>query len=84
MADTLVFGGRPMEREQFVQFCQQGNAWNDVELLDSMFTAEGGALLYEGTDSGTEQRIRVAEIVRVEGGRVVGANACFGSGMPPQ
>lgn len=83
LAEDLVFGGQSMTREQFIQFCQQGHPWRDVELLDSMFTAEGGALLYEGTDTGSETRVRVAEIVRVQGGRVCRANACFGSGTPP-
>ncbi len=84
LADRLSFGGHPMEREAFVQMCRQGNPWDDVKLIDSMFTDAGGALLYEGTDRKTGTRIRIAEIVRVEGGRVCGANACFGSGMPPQ
>ena len=84
LADSLDFGGHTMPREAFVQMCQQGSAWDNVELIDSLFTADGGALIYEGTDTKTEKRIRVAEIVRVQDGKVAGANACFGSGTPPQ
>ena len=84
LADSLDFGGQVMPRDAFVQFCQQGTPWQDVELIDSLFTADGGALIYEGTDSKDGTRIRVAEIVRVEGGKVAGANACFGTGTPPQ
>lgn len=83
LADDLVFGDQSMKREQFIQFCQQGNPWDDVELIDSIFTAEGGALVYEGTDRGSKERIRVAEIVRVDAGRVCRATACFGRGTPP-
>ncbi len=84
LAPSLRFGEQTMTAEQFVGFCQQGSAWTEVELIDSLFTADAGALLYEGTDSKSGNRVRVGEIVRLEDGKVCGANACFGSGMPPQ
>ncbi|MEM6993615.1 MAG: hypothetical protein AAF721_24085 [Myxococcota bacterium] len=84
LADELDFGGHVMPREGFVQMCQQGKAWDDVKLLDSIFTAEGGALIYEGTNTADGKRVRVAEIVRLSNGKVGGALACFGTGTPPQ
>ena len=84
LADNLDFGGQPMPRDAFLQMCKQGSPWKDVDLIDSLFTDDAGALIYEGTDTKSGERVRVAEIVRVEGGKVVGANACFGTGTPPQ
>lgn len=84
LADSLDFGGRVMKADDFVQSCQQGNPWKDVELIDSLFTPEGGALMYEGTDASSGKRTRVGELVRVRDGKVCGAHACFGSGTPPQ
>ncbi len=84
LGDTFDMGGNAMPADAFVEFCRKGNPWKDVTLIDSMFTAEGGALIYEGTNTADGSRVRVAEIVRVQDGKVHSANACFGSGVPPQ
>ncbi len=83
LAASVTFGEHAMTAEQFTAMCKQGNPWQDVELLSSRFTDEGGALLYEGTDTKTGKRVRVAEFIDVADGKVTGANACFGSGTPP-
>ena len=51
--------------------------WRDVKLIDSHFGDDGGSIIYEGTSSKQGARIRVAEIVHVRDGRIVGATAVF-------
>jgi len=82
LADTFDFGGIKTNADEFTEMCKNGSTWSDVQLFESFFTEEGGALLYEGTDIKSGARIRVGEFIRIENGKVVATNSCFGHGMP--
>ncbi len=84
LADEIDFGSHKMKADSFVEMCEKGSSWQNVELLDSVFAEACGALLYEGTDSKNGNRIRVGEFIKVNDGKVASSIACFGSGMPPQ
>lgn len=83
LAETIVFGGNPMPSEQLVVMSENGTPWKNVTMIDSQFSANKGSILYEGTNTLTGKVIRVAEFITIENGKIVTANACFGSGMPP-
>ncbi|MDX1407559.1 MAG: hypothetical protein R3330_05480 [Saprospiraceae bacterium] len=82
--DQIHFGGQAITADAFTEMCASGTPWRDVEMLDSVFTRDSGALLYEGTDTRTGHRIRVGEFVHVENGRIARMQACFGTGHPDQ
>ena len=84
LADTINFGGHELDSDQFVAMCQKGNPWENVMLLSSFFNENGGALLYEGFDTGIEEVIRVGEFIEVRDGKIISSIASFGSGQPPQ
>lgn len=47
-----------------------GSPWRDVTLLASIFTAEGGALFYEGIDVLSGNKTRVGEHITVKNGLI--------------
>lgn len=62
------------------------SAWKDVVLLASTFEESQAALFYEGTDRGSGKRVRVAEHVAVENGRIKQIRAAISpadSPVPP-
>ena len=84
LADQFSFGGLTMDSDEFVAMCQAGNPWNNVQLLSSIFNEHGGALLYEGYDTGLERVVRVGEFITVQDNLITGSIASFGTGQPPQ
>ena len=83
LADFIDFGGHRLPREEFVNFCKQGNPWEDVKLIAAHFSESGGAILYEGFDTGSKRLIRVGEFIKVTDGFITTSMASFGSGQPP-
>ncbi len=70
---TLDFAGMPMEGAKAVRQMVEASPdpWTDVKLIDAVYTTDGGALIYEGTSSKSGARVRVAEVLHVEGDRIV-------------
>jgi hypothetical protein len=67
LADDFRFDSAVMQftsPDEIVEFCRQGPTWRKVFLIDSLFAAGQGALLYEGIDV-NESRVRVAEFYKV-------------------
>lgn len=59
--------------DQLIEMMKMGNPWKDIELLDFIVEGNKGAIIYEGTDSVTEARIRVSEIVTIKDNKVASA-----------
>jgi hypothetical protein len=57
--------------------------WKDVVLLASTFEDSQAALFYEGTERGSGKRVRVAEHVAVENGRIKEIRAAVSPADPP-
>jgi hypothetical protein len=49
---------------------KNGNPWKEIQLLDIVTRDNKGALFYEGRDSVTNSKIRIAEIISIESGKV--------------
>ena len=56
--------------------------WSDVVLVDSAFWPDGGVIVYEGTGTESGARNRIAELLRVSGGKIVRVTANFAQ-IPP-
>ncbi|MEZ4688533.1 MAG: nuclear transport factor 2 family protein [Bacteroidia bacterium] len=56
--------------DQLIEMMKNGNPWQDVQLLDIVTHDDKGALFYEGIDTVTQSRVRIAEIITVEAGKV--------------
>ncbi len=83
LAGEIDFGGHLLSADDFLVMCQNGNPWERVTLLSSIFDQDGGALLCEGLDTSRKEVIRVGEFIKVRDGKIVASIACFGSGQPP-
>ena len=70
LADTFDMGGMPMDADEFTAMCESGTPWKDVELLSSVFDGDLGAIIYEGTDSKSGNRMRVSEHAKVVDGKI--------------
>ena len=57
--------------DELIGMMQSGNPWKDIRLIDCIVEGEKGALFYEGTDSMTGARIRIAELITVRDGKVI-------------
>jgi hypothetical protein len=75
VADAGLF--RVEGADQFVAMCADGPAWRDVEMLDEMFGEDYAAILYEGINTANEQRMRVAELIRLAGGKIAEIQSCL-------
>lgn len=60
--------------DDLIRLMKRGNPWKDIELIECVVDDNKGALLYEGTDSETSVRFRIAEIITVEEDKV---SACI-------
>lgn len=54
---------------------QTGTPWKKVTLLESIFSDNAGALVYEGVAVVDEKKTRVGEHVTVKNGRITGITA---------
>ena len=75
VADAGLF--RVDGADKFVAMCAEGPAWRDVEMLDELYGEDHAAILYEGINTGNEQRMRVAELIRLEGGKIASIQSCL-------
>ena len=75
VADAGLF--RVEGADKFVAMCADGPAWRDVEMLDEMYGENHAAILYEGINTANEQRMRVAELIRLEGGKIMEIQSCL-------
>ena len=58
-------------KEDFVQFLKANpTPWKDVRLLSSIYSEDGAAILYEGINTATNAKMRVAEHIQFEGMRI--------------
>jgi hypothetical protein len=58
--------------DQLVQMIEDtGTPWQQVTLLESMFSAQAGTLFYEGVAIATGQKTRVGEHVAVKDGKII-------------
>ncbi len=62
--------------DMFVEICKNGINWEKVDLLDSIFTDDKSALIYDGLTAKGE-KVRVGEIVSVANGKIVKAVAAI-------
>lgn len=74
LADNLEFDGGMFKGkggDAFREMIEQTESpWENVTLLDSVFTDEKAALIYEGVDTTTKIKTRVAEVVTVQGDKI--------------
>lgn len=69
MCDDVHFDAGAFQTQtadQLIALMKRGNPWKDIQLLDTVMGEENkGALIYEGTDSVSGTRMRIAEIITV-------------------
>jgi ketosteroid isomerase-like protein len=70
LADNGSFGHAGMSADAFVDSLKKGPAWQDVHLIHEVHTDDSGALLYEGTNASTGQRMQASEFLKVSGGKI--------------
>lgn len=75
VADAALF--RVEGADRFVALCAEGPAWRDVIMVDELYTENHCAILYEGINTGNNQRMRVAEIIRLDGDKIVEIQSCL-------
>ncbi len=56
--------------DELVAMMKMGNPWKDIVLLDKAISENKGALIYEGVDTVTNAKIRIAEVITVKDGKV--------------
>lgn len=58
-----------LDADEYSDFCRKLPPWSKITLLDSLFTENQAALLYEGV-SQFGARFRIAEFIRVDEGKI--------------
>ncbi len=75
VADAALF--RVEGADRFVAMCADGPAWREVVMVDELYTEGHAAILYEGINTANEQRMRVAELIRLEDGKITEIQSCL-------
>ncbi len=75
VADASLF--RVEGADRFVAMCAAGPAWRDVVMVDELYTDDQAAILYEGINTANEQRMRVAELIRLKGDKITEIQSCL-------
>ncbi len=66
-AGFFQFNNRP----DFIQFLEANpTPWKEVILLSSFFEESFAAILYEGVNTATNQKMRVSEHIQLENGKI--------------
>lgn len=59
------------DKERFISFLKENpTPWKEVNLISSMYTSNRAAMLYEGVNTENEKKMRVAELIQIEGGLI--------------
>lgn len=80
MKDDFTFDAGFFKTEtadQLIELMKKGNPWKEIELIDIITVGNKGTLFYEGIDSVTKAKIRIAEIITVDGDKVASCVACI-------
>ena len=77
LADELDMEPQPMMADEFAEMVAQGSPWDDVTMIDTLFTNDRGALLYQGTNTANGETIRIGEILTVEDGKITRIRAAI-------
>lgn len=79
LADEIMFdmGGSQstISAENFIKMSSDGPSWKDIRLLDAVYEGDKAALLYEGVNAATGQRLRVGEFIQCSDGKIAGIRA---------
>lgn len=73
MKDNMVFDTgifKTDSADQLIQLMQKGDPWQAIKLLDLVIEGNKGTLIYEGINSVNQSKIRIAEILTVEDGKI--------------
>lgn len=71
LADTVDLEHGPVPADDFVAMVAAGgDPWTGVTMIESVFTDDKAALMYEGTNTATGEVIRVSEVLTVADGRI--------------
>ena len=70
LADHGKFGHAGLSADAFVESIKKGPAWHNVQLIKSVYSGNGAAILYEGTNANSGQRMQASEFLDVSGGKI--------------
>ena len=74
LADDLKFDGgifAAKSADQLIAIVKQTESpWKDVHMLGSLFSEDKATIFYEGTDIKSSKKIRVAELLTIQNGKI--------------
>lgn len=68
--DKGRFGHGELSADAYVESVRKVPQWREVSLVSSVFAGDSGAIMYDGTDSQTGQKMQATEFLEVRGGRI--------------
>lgn len=80
MADDFQFDAgsfKTQSADELIEMMKKGNPWKNIELVHSVFHDNSGSLFYEGTDSVSGERFRIAEFLVTRQRKVSSCMACI-------
>ncbi len=68
--------------DALVEISKKGNPWRDVTMLDAVYGEEHATIVYRAVDTVTLANVQVAELLRIENGKIRTATGTFSSTPP--
>ncbi|MDX0133445.1 nuclear transport factor 2-like protein [Sinorhizobium meliloti] len=83
IADKGIFGSSQLSADGLVDDMMRRPAWRDVRIVSEIYDKAGNAaILYEGTDVQTGQRVRSSEFIWVDNGLIASFDGLIVGGAP--
>jgi hypothetical protein len=70
LADAGRYGRQQVSADQVTQDIIGHPAWKNIKMISAAYGPADAAIMYEGDDPKTGQRLRSAEFIKVTGGKI--------------
>lgn len=81
ISEKGTFGSSRLSSKGLVSEILKSPVWRDVRMINSVYDEDGNAaILYEGTDTQTGQRVRSSEFITVDNGKISSFDALIVGG----
>lgn len=79
LADKGRYGKGQVAADQITREIMSYPAWKNMKMINAVYGPSDAAIMYEGDDPKTGQRLRSAEFMSIAGGKIENLNGVFSS-----
>ena len=70
LADRGKYGAAKLSADAFIETVRKAASWKDITVIKAIYSDSDAALLYEGTNTQTGQRMQATEFFEIKNGQI--------------